>query len=162
MGNNEHGKPGQNTVVAIQDASNITWYAVATGGGGAYNNAGYPFLSAYNVGGSFYVVNQYPRVAGFTVYPYFIGAPGEYGQPNQATYTQLSATSFVQEGTGGRGGDAGNSIKTGGAGSRSLANGGNSSQYQGHSGVFGGGGGGGIPGVANGMSGGKGKVVIWY
>ena len=163
-GSTEAGRPGGNTIVRVPDNNGTTWYAVATGGTGAYNNPNLSFISSHNVGGSFYVTNQYPIGVGVTIYPYFMGEVGEVGYPNYYTYTQVSTGVFIQEATGGKGGDAGSSNKTGGAGSRKFNDNTStlSSRYAGSGGSFGGGGGSGMPDVAAGRPGGKGKVIIWY
>jgi hypothetical protein len=163
--NTEYGHPGGTTVVTVPDTSNTTWFVVATGGAGAYNNPGISFISSYNQGGSYYVANQYPVIGpGLSIYPSFVGESGEAGCPSYYTYTQTGTSTFLQEVTGGKGGDAGNSIKTGGAGGRNLTDGGPTiaSRYAGWIGVFGGGGGGGIQNFVSGREGGNGKVIIWY
>lgn len=164
IGSTEAGHAGGNTVVRVPDNNGTNWYAVATGGVGAYNNPGISFLSSHNAGGSFYVSNMYPVAAGVIVYPNYIGESGEPGYPCQYTFTQVSTGVFVQEAMGGRGGDAGNSSKTGGAGARNLPDNGSSiaSRYAGTSGLLGGGGGSGMQGIIAGRPGGKGRVVIWY
>ena len=148
------GQSGANTIVTVPDSSGMIWLAAATGGIGAYTNPGSNFLSTHNNGGSYFVIDQ----SQVLVYPNFMGAPGEPGYPSYYTYTQSATGTFQQEATCGRGGDAGNSIKTGGAGGRSFL----MSKYDGFMGVFGGGGGSGMPGFSGGKNGGKGKVLIWY
>jgi hypothetical protein len=51
-----------------------------------------------------------------------IGMPGENGQPTRTEYHQSNATIFLEVTIGGKGGDAGNKLYTGGSGSYRLYN----------------------------------------
>lgn len=122
-------------------------YTVMASGGSVSQNVG---NVTYAYGGT-YSVN--PGYANYT------GTEGSPGLPNQYIYTEVSAGVFQQIVMGGKGGDGGNTLNTGAAGSYSFPN----IIYVAANGLDkGGGGGGGIPSVSGGGNGGRGKVIIWY
>lgn len=158
------GVAGGNTIVTIPDSTGTVWFAAALGGQGAYVNPGSEFVSAYNEGGISYVSSQYPVNNLNQLYPNYDVVWGELGMPATVTFTQIASNVFVQEQTGGKGGNAGNSYNNGGGGARRFTNTTPSvaNNYSAARGKLGGGGGGGLIGLNGGANGGSGKVVIWY
>jgi hypothetical protein len=96
----------------------------------------------------------------------FIGIPGQDGEPNRTNYLQSSATTFLEETIGGKGGDAGNSYNSGSIGGYRLYNLNTATQIRaavpGIGRIPGGGGAGHYNGDMNSCRGGNGRVVIHY
>jgi hypothetical protein len=96
----------------------------------------------------------------------FIGLPGQDGEPNRIIYMQSSATTFLEETMGGKGGDGGNSPHSGSLGGYRFYNLTTATQLRqaipGIARIPGGGGAGNYNGDINSCRGGNGRVVIHY
>jgi hypothetical protein len=119
--------------------------------GGSGDNSASTFLVA--TGGSFNGIGHY-------------GCVGEAGSPNKFEGYQLNATTYRESQSGGKGGDGGNSIHTGGKGVYTLRDAVSSAVIYGIGGSHGQmpGGGGGSWGIWGGSvrNGGQGMVIIHY
>jgi len=167
--------PGQNISYTIGDGGAGALNANASSGGSTSITYGPVTVSAYGGSGAFYSNANYGSVglgggggSNFGSYTYFT-ISGQSGSPIEVRYHQYNATTFYQTGRSGKGGDAGNTINTGGIGTYYVGNSGTSSIVENHGGGMAMQPGGGGPGSYNfggnttaGGAGAWGRVIIWY
>ncbi len=150
---NPNGQDGLTTSIFF-GAQTLT---ASYGTGASYNSA--TLLTIPGGGGNYFSSNSN-----------FEGVYGQPGFPNTINFLQSNATTFYEISSGGKGGDAGNSVNTGANGLFRMVNTGTGALIReawGTSGRRGGGGSGGHfmlfgGGFANGTPGGSGMVTIHY
>ena len=175
-GNGSGAGGGYVTGVFIVAVAGSVSYTVGTGGAapgnsGTASSASYASFSGIAFGGAGDNSAATFNVAAggsFTgsVAAGFYGAVGEAGAQNRFEGYQLNSTTYRESQTGGKGGDGGNTVNTGGKGMYILRDGVTSNVIYGFFGGHGSmpGGGGGSGGIWGGQlkNGGQGMVIIHY
>jgi hypothetical protein len=146
---NANAGAGATTSVAVPDSFATTYTVYAFGGQGANFTGNLIFTPG---GGTFSVNPGYYNMR---------GEVGRSGEPNDYSYTERTAGVFIEIVKGGKGGDAANTINTGGVGCIYIPSGKTGQPSYGLR-PGGGGGGGSTAAFTDGGYGGGGYVVIRY